>query len=866
MEANRNQTADGDDAIERPVYFRPLIPLLLAFLAGILASRLAPVETMPLEWAGILFSGIFCCLMVLLAAARSQRPLRFSPLALFFFLGLLSLFPWTSPPLSPDHIRHAADDGKFRRISGVIAEPPVAQSFRTVCILENIRISGPEASLTPRPVRGRLRVLVYGAGKTLHAGDRIIFASKIKAFTNFNNFGGFDYKRFMAFQNVWGNAYTSAAKISVTPRPEKGLESLREAVSRAIRHAATGDAGAVLHALILGDRRDITPELREAFNRAGISHLLAISGLHVGIVASVSFFLFRWLLSWVPFFLVRAWTRKGAALLAMGPVLAYGVLAGMSPSTQRAVIMVCVFLLTFLVERDHDLPNTLCIAALTILILHPPSVFSVAFQLSFASVIFIIFGMRRMPGQRENPMGVTRRFRKILFSFTAVSFLAIVGTAPLTLFHFNQISVAGLLSNLIFIPLIGFVVVPLSLFSVLLLLPLWTLAAQGGLMAAGAILSACVKPVHFIAALPFASAKTISPSVLEMVCFYGICVCGYVLAASRIREKHHGHSRLASGFPENLRGAEAPNASLSLKPVLLLLAVFGIILGADAAWWVHKRWWGKAMTVTVLDVGQGNAALVELPRGRCVLIDGGGYTDNLIFDVGEKVVAPFLWRNKIRTIDTVFLTHYDADHLNGLIYILNHFGVQTVYATHDPETALKNRGFLAAIQKHEIAYPLYGEFPETLPTTSAVFHVLYPPRDFADRAKREPWRNSNNNSMVVRVVYGEHGLLFPGDIMAAAEKELAAESADLRATILLAPHHGSGTSSTAAFLDRIRPELVVISCGNANRFGFPAEETLARYAERGLRVLRTDIHGAVSLKTDGRRLRVRTSSGEEIAF
>jgi competence protein ComEC len=120
--------------------------------------------------------------------------------------------------------------------------------------------------------------------------------------------------------------------------------------------------------------------------------------------------------------------------------------------------------------------------------------------------------------------------------------------------------------------------------------------------------------------------------------------------------------------------------------------------------------------------------------------------------------------------------------------------------------------------------------------------------------------------MVVRVVYGEHGLLFPGDIMAAAEKELTAESADLRATILLAPHHGSGTSSTAAFLDRIRPELVVISCGNANRFGFPAEETLARYAERGLRVLRTDIHGAVSLKTDGRRLRVRTSSGEEIAF
>lgn len=864
----------SDEAFHHPVYFRPLIPLLIAFISGIACAIQLPDLALPS------LAGLLSCLAILCVAAVRRKNMRFTPLVLFFCLGAFALTPWITSSFSRDHIRHVVDDGQFWRISGTIAQEPAIQEIRTVCILDHLSLSRSDSDKSPRAAAGKLRVLVYGNPTSLKSGDRIAFASKIKAFTNFNNFGGFDYVRFMAFQNVWGNAYTSSQKMTILPLTAGGintrLTALRKKISAQINRAVSGDSGAVLHALILGDCRGITPPLRNAFSRTGISHLLAISGLHVGIVASFSFFLFKWLLSRFNPLLHRAWTRKGAAVLSLFPVVAYGILAGMSPSTQRAVIMVCVFLLTFLVEREQDIINTICIAALIILMVHPPSLFSVAFQLSFMSVLSIIFGVSRLSWLQEKPVGKARYLIKTIITFMMVSGLAIVGTSPLTLFYFNQISVAGILSNLIFVPLIGFIVVPVGLFSVLVFMPVLLPAAHGGLFVCGLILTTCIKWIYAIGALPFAAFRTISPSVLEMTCFYGLCACILSLGFP-VLKKNTPTPLLRKDSTANAPAGSKSDSGASFfssmmdrltprKWAAFLLAIFIVILAADIFYWVQKRWWGNDVTITVMDVGQGNAALVELPRGRCAMIDGGGYPDNAVFDLGEKVAANFLWRRKIRTIDTVFLTHYDADHLNGMIFILKHFHVRTVFATHDPETCLKNKEFIDVLRKKQIVYPAYSQFPKQLEINGAKFTILYPPENFADRAPAESWRNSNNNSMVIQLTYGNHSMLFPGDIMEKAEKELSERHQDLQSTIMMAPHHGSGSSSTPALMDQVQPEIIIISSGRQNRFGFPSHEALARYAERHLHVLRTDTHGAVSITNDGIQLMIKTSSGEKIIF
>ena len=211
-------------------------------------------------------------------------------------------------------------------------------------------------------VTGSIRVSAGGPGPDIAKGDRVVFQSRLREIRNFNNPGGFNYQRSMAFQKIWRSAYTQGSRLKVVHKnsardlPQQ-VHDARMAMAALIDRAGKQQPGAVLKALIIGDRSAISTEAREAFNRAGVGHILAISGLHIGIVATAAFIFFQKLLSLIKPLLWHAWTRKGAAILSLFPVCIYGLISGMSPSTQRAVIMVIAFLMTFLVEREIDLDS-----------------------------------------------------------------------------------------------------------------------------------------------------------------------------------------------------------------------------------------------------------------------------------------------------------------------------------------------------------------------------------------------------------------------------------------------------------------------------------------------------------------------------
>lgn len=820
---------------------RPLIPALLGLVLGIWVGERLPGGA-AWAWGAAAVGGA-------LGAVR-RHPIPLLVPVFFAALGYLLIHPWVAPELPPHHVSNFSGPVKWR-VTGVVDAAPAIAEHRMKFVLRAETLSdggGPVA------VSGKIQVTVAGAAAALAAGDRVMFQSRLSPFRNFNNPGGFDYRRFMAFGGLRVRAFCSGGEMTVLARlPLSGfkdrLSRYREAVAALIDHQGRPKARAVLKALVIGRRDAIAPELGEAFNRAGIGHLLAISGLHVGIVAMGFFRSFSWLLARFEVLLWHAWTRKGAALLSLAAVMGYGLLAGMSPSTQRAVVMAAVFLGAFVVEREPELFNTLALAALTILLLHPPALFAVSFQLSFAAVFWILFGLRRFStGSGAAAAACTGSvwsagLRRVGIFFW-VSLLAFLGSLPLVMVYFNQISLVGLAANCLFVPLIGFVVVPLGVVGAGLLAFSPFLAEQAFRIALP-ILGWGLTGVEWIAAWPWAAVKTVTPTHLEVVCFYAALWGGLYWLRPGPKISSEGASSAVEG--------RRPQKALAQLVVALAL----LTAAADIGYWCYQRFWRSDLRVTVLDVQQGSCALVEFPGGHCMLIDGGGFSDNTRFDIGERVVAPFLWGRKIRTLDTLVLSHPDSDHLNGLLYIARHFDIKRVWSNHEAVETIGYRGFREILVRRAIPHPDFRTLPRSFRIGGVTVDVLYPPADFCEKRAHDGWRNTNNNSMVLRLRMGSHTFLFPGDIMKSAEAELVRTFLPAFSdTVLVAPHHGSRTSSTSAFLNWSRPKTVVVSSRGGGRGKQPHPSVLARYRALNAAIYTTYRHGAVAFATDGRRLRI----------
>lgn len=853
-------------------YSRPIAPLLLSLIFGIYFGNQNPhfeVAAFLILSAGIGF---------ILFEIAKRKSAFLSPILIFFALGYLSILPWAKPHLPVNHISHFSDATRYQ-ITGIIDDMPKQTGNRIRFILDVTRLKKISTNDIPSyPVTGKIRVTVMGYKETLFAGNRLTFVGKIKKIRNFNNPGGFDYKRYMIFRGIWGSAFVVPKQIldlqkGSTNRFKGTIISIRNNISDTIDRlhpiSRPEETKAVLKALVVGMKNEIRPDLRNAFNRAGVSHILAISGLHVGIVATGAFFLFSWLLSRFRFFLWQALTRKGAAILSLLPVFAYGFIAGMSPSTQRAVIMVSVFLIAFMVEKEHDPINTLAVAALLILIFHPPSLFYISFQLSFVSVLSIIYGLGQTQHLWKNvktkiPSEKFSTLRHRIRTFFLVSVFAVAGTLPLTMYYFNQVSVVGILANMLIIPIIGFIVVPLGLFAVLVY-PISVYATLLFLNLSAAILSGALEVVFFFSHLPFAAFTTITPSLFEIGCFYILLWGGLKLIYYRREktgpEKDASAPAILVGSPKykRLRWLATRNNRVKFLVGLVILA-----LVLDTVYWLNYRLWHKDLRVTIMDVKQGSASLLELPGGYNLLIDGGGFYDNSVFDMGEWVIAPFLWQKKITTVDTLILTHPNSDHLNGLLYIAKTFNVKQIWSNSE---AAKSKGYgrlLEIVRASQIDMPPYNSLSRSQKINGIDIKILYPPSDFLQRKKKEKWRGYNNNSMVIKISYKNISFLFPGDIMSRAEKELSRRSGNaLKSNFLVAPHHGSKTSSTQDFLDLVQPDIIGISLGWKTAYGFPHAIVLNRYRKMGSQLFRTDLHGALQVVTDGYSINIAPTIKEE---
>jgi competence protein ComEC len=759
--------------------------------------------------------------------------------------------------VGPRSIQRFAD-GSELSVEGILWREP-ERSYGRLRLLVRVRTAKQDGG-DWQPCEGMLRATLLEQG-SYRIGDRLRMKGRLRFPRNYGDPGEFDYEAYMARAGIVATMLIrEPGQITVLSHqawfPWSVIERARAHIARFIDATLSYPEREEARALTIGDRGGLGTQLRDDFALTGMAHLLIISGLHMGFVAAVAFMFARLVLSAARRLLIFGWANKIAALISAFAVVAYALVAGHHVSTIRAVIMVATYAVAMVLDRSSNPLAALATAAAAIILALPGSTADIGFQLSFATVGAIVLGMRRYSAwwlslcERRllhlRPAWPLYRAAGWLGGYLALSCYATAGVLALTAYHFNQFSLIGPLANAVVVPIMGLAGTIGTLCAVALsvLLPR---AASVLLYASSTFLAAGAYLARFFAAWPLAWVRCFTPTFIEVAIFYGLIL----LWLTRPLAKHGSVDHSAVGYGSRAESEAASNKigpASWRRPALIILLV---ALVADGSWWGYQRFFNPTLRITFLAVGQGDATVIQFPGSRVMVIDGGGGLSPA-FDPGERLVARFLWSQKVMHVDYLTLSHPDFDHYGGLTFLARNFGPREFWAPNfsspDPHYAT----LLAALALGGVRLHLLNSSTTLEAIGGVELRCVNPPALGAG--------THNNGSAVLMFSRGANRVLFTGDIEAKAEQALIATyGGELRAALIKVPHHGSKSSSTAAFVNVVHPAVAVISLGHLNRFHFPSPLVVERYIAAGARVLRTDEDGAITVELGPDTMRVRTS-------
>lgn len=586
--------------------------------------------------------------------------------------------------------------------------------------------------------------------------------------------------------------------------------------SQSTIHTLFPGTSAFAEALVLARREGLAPEVRQRFAESGLTHLLAISGTHVGLLAGVLVMLARMLrLSATP-----------AGIVAAGGTLAYVLFLGAPNAAARAAIQVLLLLAARLNQRPSDPFTLLAFAALLILAADPLAALDAGFQLSFAGIFGILAMRRPLLGL------LPARLPRAVADGLATSLAATAATTPIAALHFGQVAPVGIVVNLIAIPLVGLCVPAVAL--ALVVNPLSAGAANFLAEGAAQLLRALDACARAAAAVPGGHAF-VSPGVV----FAWLVAAGVVIVVNR---------NWPAGAVAITPGAARGGSGRAPRVMLVHVARGGALAVLVASGWPlvagHR---GGALEIHAIDVGQGDALAVRTPGGQWIVIDTGPRTQS--FDAGRSRVVPFLLRHDARRLAALILTHPDGDHIGGAQAILDVFDVDVVI---DPGTAVGKGQYVAtldAARLHNTRW-LAARAGRELRVDDLVIRFLAPDEQVLDSQ-----RDANDFSVVFRLGYGRFGALFLGDAPAWVEDRIVArDGPSIASEVIKVGHHGSRTSTGDSLLNAVSARLALISVGRKNRYGHPAPDVIERLNRHGIRIVRTDESGSITVRVnaDGR--------------
>ena len=742
--------------------------IALSFLLGIIFLQLQS-ELPSIYWIALL------PLVLLL----SVRWLRF-----VWLLSFISGFFWAYW-FAWSYLQAVPDISLYRQnilVTGVISNLPVKQEKSTKFIfdIENFNLKGYSG-----PVPKTVRLSWYYADQLLIPGQRWQFIVRLKPPNGFQNPGGFDYEGWLFQQGIHATGYIKKSKLNKKLNEDSWgsyINQVRYEIKRHI-NAASSEQAALLNALAIGYRGDMDTASWQIFIKTGTNHLMAISGLHIGMVAGFVWFVLYQLarLKKLNIFL----NRRVILLLSFSMVLIYAALAGFTIPTQRALIMLSVVYLGLFLYRQLTVVQSLSLALLVVLIIAPTSVLSVGFWLSFLAVGAISYSIYgRLHGRNKALVWI---WPQIVVIFSLM---------PLSFYFFQQSSVIAILANIVAIPLISVAILPVLLIGVILI-PVYSDLAMILLNISSEILSYLVMFLEYLSGFEFSVLVNSQPDLMAL--------------------------------------------SLAMLAVILIFSPYAfpakwlaLFLFLPLATGQSKSLKEGALELHVLDVGQGLSVYIQTSNHALLFDTGARFSKN--FNVGDKVVLPFLRYQNIGYLDKLIISNGDNDHIGGAMPLIKNFRIKTVLGRDIEKVDHQNKSLCRAGQKWN--------------WDGVDFEILHP--------ENQNYKKRNDYSCVLKVNSELGSVLIAADIEKKAESKLVKNIPRLlKSDVLIVPHHGSKTSSSVAFINAVKPEIAIYSSGYLNRYGFPRPEITQRYSDLGVRQLTTAETGHIKLIFDGQSLKLK---------
>jgi competence protein ComEC len=792
--------------IREKVVITPLIEGGLAWLLGLFIA----------QWLNLPWPVIFMLMGLAVAAIYlyqdERRARKMATLALVGALGLarVALF---QPTFDETSISFYNDSAAPVTVMGVVMAESDVRDYQV-----NLRLQVETMHLADqtRAVHGLL--LVRAPRYPLYQyGDRLMVTGQLETPPIFEDFS---YKDYLARQGVYSLMRRPQLKLLAQQQGNlfwATMLAYKQHASTTINRILPEPHASLLNGILLGVDSNIPPQLYQDFNTTGTSHIIVISGSNISIVALILLWLGQ-----------RLWGRQTAPIVTLFGLVGYTFLVGAEASVSRAAVMGGLVVFGLWLGRPGMALNSLMASAIFLTLINPLYLQDVGFQLSFMATLGLITLMSPLERLatyltgRFLPATPASFLLALLNEFLLMTLAAQIITTPLIVYHFGRLSLISLLTNLLIAPAQPFI------------MTLGGLATGAGLLwlslgellgwLAWLPLTWTITLVEWTARWPHASVELGRLPLGLMLLWYGV-IAAAVWWANQPSE--------AAAWSKQLPTWGNTTNRLIFGGAVAGLILVGTVITSRPDGYLH---------VAFLDVGQGDAILLTLPDGRQILIDGGPSATQLQWRLGQEM--PF-WD---KSLDLVINTHTDADHLGGLVSLLDRYSVGQILVT---DMGGRTSLYQAWQQElHTLSYtPTVAHAGMVLPLQPNITATILSPG-----AASEHETATNNHSVVLRLEMGQVSFLFTGDIEATVEEKLVQSGEILESTVLKSPHHGSNTSSSEPFLQAVKPRIVVISVGVDNPFKHPRPETLARYAEHDMTVLRTDEQGTVELVTDGQRL------------
>jgi len=613
------------------------------------------------------------------------------------------------------------------------------------------------------------------------AGERWRLLIKLKQPHGSMNPGGYDYERYLYRKGISATGYIRRNEVNqrlddslLTVTLSDRILMLRQSLSNSLQEKLkTKSHSGIIEALAIGERHKMTTS---EWTRTGTIHLVAISGLHIGLVAGFAFFLIRLWVSRSDFLMRQMPVQIPAAIAAIIAALVYALLAGFTIPTQRAFLMVCVVMVSLIQRRKIRTSNIVAFSLLVILVFDPMSVLDIGFWLSFGAVATILFAAS---GRIRAPSAIS--------SISKIQFVVAVGMLPLMLMFFQRLSVAAPLANLVAVPWLSFITVPTTLLGTVLI-DVSPFISDGLFTIATVSLDIIWVYLEWLSAQSWSVFDTAAPVLWTLI-----------------------PAAIAAVYILMPRGMPARWLAL-----VLFLPAFLVTKAAPLQ---------GQLNLTLIDVGQGLSVLLQTKHHSLIFDAGPRYSSS--FDAGKNIVIPVLKSQGILKLDTLIVSHGDNDHSGGANAILKTLPAKNIYSG-------------ARTKRWQTKNALACQAGQSWQWDGVRFDILHP--------KIGQGNGGNNRSCVLHVHVGDYRILIPADIEREAEQQLIRQyGAKLKSHILIAPHHGSKTSSSYNFIKTVSPELILIADGYRNRYRFPHHSVIKRYKEAQITWLETQNSGAISV-------------------